>query len=426
MKKIILLIMCLALCSCSTTKTLINYKGTCLLKEYKVTEHKEVKRDYSNLFPAFKGFEASAEENNASPVLTYIFSNFLFGIPLAIDIITTPFLLVYDSIVVKEKSYRYNAHARIAGKIVNMDKTPISNQNIQFGNKDSISSNINGIFEKTIDTSFSDFKDKQQYYPDKFILNFNNGKSTQDIKMLFQNGKDISINNPHEICIKLDSEQENSLYLEKYDLTEKETIRSKNKDVIVLSSQTLSAQYYRDKIKKEKEDALLKAKQRLKETGIENINTEAIVLTNEELNNDWEYNLEKKIYDDVFNQAKTKLEKQTGYTYYDSEVKQIICEEEYTNYGKNEIRKVKSNWKAFVNEEIKKQKQKEQKRQDEIEKFKHDPDVHAVQSQITRCPQCYRLSLIVSIWMKTGDPYHQGILYACKKCGYIEQKFNGF
>ena len=423
MKKIILFVLFLFICGCSTTKTIINYKGTGLLKEYKVKEHKEIKRDYSNLFPMYK----SAKKEGA--VGAYILLNILLPcVPLAIDIVSTPFMLIGDFIQVKEKYYDYNVYAKIAGKVVNIDKTPISNKNIQLGNKDSISSNINGFFEKTIDTSFSNFKDKQQYYPDEFILNFNNGKSKQDIKMLFQNGKDISINNPHEVCIKLDTEQENSLYLEEYDLKEKETIRSNNKDVIVLSSQTLSAQYYRDKIKKEKDDALLKAKQRLKETSIENINIEAIVLTNEELNNNWEYNLEKKIYDDVFKQAEIKLKEQTGYNYGYSEIDKIICEEEYTNYGgqKQVVKKIRKNWKELVQEEILKQQQKDQKKQDEIEAFKHDPDLHTVKSQISRCPNCYRFTLIVSLLMRTGDPYHQWILFGCPECSYVEQKFIGF
>lgn len=466
MKKIILLLLCLFICGCSTTKTLINYKGDGLLKEYKVKEHKEVKKDFSNLFPILKYYVKAAKKDNESTgvgVGAYILSNLLFGIPLAIDIVSTPFLLVYDSIAVKDKHYDYNVYAKITGKIVNIDNTPISNQNIniQFGNEGDICSNINGLFERIIKDSYSNFKNKKQYYTDEFILNFNNGKSEQDIEKLFQNGKDLSINNPHKIYIKLDTEKEHSLYLEENDLKEKETIRSKNKDVIILSSQTFSAKYYRDKIEETKENikkklkqnninyitaeeimlnsngtlrdnwqnilnAFVAAEKRIQEVKIENVNRREIILTNKELNNDWKYNLEDRIQTVAGNQAKIKLEKQTGYTYYDSDVKQIICEEEYTDYGKNKIRKVKNNWEELVNEEIKKQKQKQQKKKAEIEAFKHDPDLHTVQSQINRCPKCYRFSLIVSLLMRTGDPYHQWILFGCTECGYVEQKFNGF
>ena len=457
MKKTILLFLCLFICSCSTTKTLINYNGNGLLKEYKVKEHKEVKKDYSNLFPIYKSVK-NDKYSNIENIFFYVFAGLgVIGIPmLAIDIITTPFLLVYDSIAVKEKNYSYNVHAKISGQIVNTNGTPISNQNIQFGNKAPIYSNINGNFEKIIDHTY-----KNQYYPDKFILNFNNGKSNKDVETILQNGSDILINNPHEISIQLDKEQENLLYLENNNLKKKEIIRNKNKDEIVLSSQTFSAKYYRDKIKKEKEDiskklkqnnisyitaeeimlnsngnlrdnrenilnAFLTSEKRLKETGIKDINVKGIVLIDGKLNYDWELNLEIKIHKHCLKQARVKLEKQTGYTYYDSEVEEIVCDKEYTHYDydKHTIKKVKSNWKELVNKEIKKQQQLKWEQQQKIKRWKQS--VHVVQQQLNRCPNCYRYSLTVSLLMKTGDPNHTWLMMLCPQCEYYNEELSGF
>ena len=125
-----------------------------------------------------------------------------------------------------------------------------------------------------------------------------------------------------------------------------------------------------------------------------------------------------------FEEAKIKLEKQTGYTYYDSEVENIICDVESDFTGKQ--KKVKSNWKELVNKEIKKQQQLKWEHQQKIKRWKNDPELHVVQQQLNRCPNCYRYSLRISLLMKTGDPNHTWLMMYCPQCEYYNEELSGF
>ena len=302
------------------------------------------------------------------------------------------------------KTYTNHIVAEIEGQIVDINDNSISNQPIYLKFNKKVStfySNNDGIFKYELNDNFVTNSKKLDTIKDlEILLQFDN-KSKREFKIDLKNGNDCVINTPHKISITLDKEQEYLLYLEENDLREKIINRNGN-DVIILSSQIVSAEYYRQKIAKEKEEALLEtkkklkennihikaeelilnsndtlrqdwksvleveiqkrnallyAKKRLKETGINNINIEEVLLTNGNLNENWEKNLEKQILIEAKKQAKQKLEKQTGYTYYNSDIEALICDTDSDFIGK----RLKSNWKQLVNKEIQKEEIREQK-----------------------------------------------------------------
>lgn len=398
MKKIILLILCLFVCSISiNAKTIFDYKNkdnTSPIKKYKITSTETT--SCGNLYghPLKCNFyiEGKVVDKNNKPIPNKTIILLYIIHPSPLDICT------------------YN----ITGTVLNGKIRDIESPRFKHGKEwyedfyekykhlfqeeYKLQTDNNGIFrtkvtiEHEIWTNSSKKMNSEQYrdFIEKsceFHFIFDKHKTDLDLvkEMLYkgvawtiqQRPAKIIYKYPFDTVIKISPYDKN----DNAQITEIE--KSKN-NVIVLNTDeiTLSPKYFIEKVNKEKEK--------------QNIIDEATRMLREE-----------KIYDDINN---------------------LIIEVDGN---------IKENWKEIIELKIKevnnerKQKEieeqnKEQQRQKEIEKFKHDPDLHTVQSQIGRCPKCYRFTLGISLLMRTGDPYHIWLMMFCPECSYYKDEFRGF
>lgn len=267
------------------------------------------------------------------------------------------------------KSYNYCINAKIGGQLVDIDDKPIINQKIYVKLSDTstlfntpiatIYSNENGMFQYEINEKY---KTCSKNIDLEILLQFNE-KSIEELKTNFQEGNDFSINNPYEISIQLDKEQENSLYIPISEIKTRTNTRN-NKDIIILNNQSFSAQYYRDEIKKN--IAINKAKEMLQEADI-NIGVsqgaiqDLILDEKNNLKNDWDNIINGLI-------SINKMFKNANCNFDISTIEILVLDE-----NKN----LRRNWKEIVNQEIIKEK-KEKDRLNRIAKRKkriiEDPD----------------------------------------------------
>ena len=368
MKKIILLILCLFLCSISIkAKTIANYKNkqeTSPITKYKI---KQVNGDNQYKFYKFSfSIKGKLVDRKGNP---------LANREIEIYSINKSF---YSSSEYSQERHgkKFIIHTNAEGFF---SKTFDIVPNQGKGNPKIQDAEIHFVFCNNYDYYYMEIDYRNKTYSESFM----DGWMTKSVpKSQFEestirykltNGQNIySMPNPIRIIYKYPFDKFIKIIpYDKNDNAQLEEIEDSKSNVIVLDTVDLSAEYFIEKKKKE------------------NIIEEATKMLRQE-----------KIYDDV---------------------NELIIEADGS---------IRDNWKEIINSKIKEvkeeRKRKEQKRQDEIEKFKHDPDLHTVKSQIGRCPNCYRFSLIISLIMRTGDPYHQWILFGCTECAYVEQKFIGF
>lgn len=358
MKNLICFVSVLLMCSaCSTTKVLVDYKGLDLIKEYKVIENKEVKRSFSNLFPMYDVCKNADIKNGQKPPNRYA-TLWFFTIP--IDIITMPFLLIYDLLVPNETSYSYNTFANIEGKIMDTNQNFIDNKKILLGFEDentglteTIYSNKNGVFKSEISN-----KNKQYHLHDKIILNFNNGTKISTFNNDLHIGKDVSINNPNEISFiyPFEKRKEIVFYLRDNNIDEKEIEKDSTTNIVTLRTQTFSSKYYKEKIEK-----IEQATKMLKEAGLKFTPETLILDRNKNIKDNWEKIIKALISAD-------KMFKKVGVNYHISTIELIILDE-----NKN----LKGNWKELVKEEINNEKfsqNKLTKTSNRVAKIIKDPD----------------------------------------------------
>jgi hypothetical protein len=246
-------------------------------------------------------------------IATLIGANLVFGIPLIVDIVSLPFLLLYDSVVPKETTYSYETYTKIKGRLVDKNKEPISNKKININLKDEAYSN-NAFSEDEIVYSdkngfFVSEMSRNEQYLNTIVLNFNDGKDSFTFNGNLQKGADVTVYNPHEVSYTYPFEKgkRTIFYLEG------DNICKKNKDIklnkiILLDKKTFSAKQYRDKI--EKEEKIEQAKEMFKNADIDvDISTVemAILDENGDLKENWENIVKEQIQNEIVSSIPDKV-----------------------------------------------------------------------------------------------------------------------
>ena len=371
MKKIILLILCLFVCSISiNAKSIAKYKNkeeTSPIKKYQIkaiTTAQPTKYFYKISF-SIKGKLVDKEGNPFAnkKIEIYSINNSFYSI-----FSYHPFYERYGKklIIHTDAKGLFSGTIDIGKEVESLNKRPtIQDAEIHF------------VFCNDYDTYYMgiDYMNKRNEYYEKSIIDRKFGQSCIKYKLI--NGHNLySIPNPVRIIYKYPFDK--AIKIIPYDKNDDAQLiknEESTSNIIVLDYVDLSAEYFR-----EKQDIIDEATRMLKE---------------------------ENIYDDV-----NKLIKEIDGSIRDN-WKEII---------EFKIKEIKDKRKQ---EELEKQ-LKKQKRQDEIEAFKHDSNLHTVKSQISRCPNCYRFTLGISLLMRTGDPYHIWLMMFCPECSYYKDEFRGF
>ena len=144
------------------------------------------------------------------------------------------------------KTWKHNVWLKIDGKLVDIDNKPVINQRIYIKDDntliDTIYSDDNGLFEFDLNDNIKDSTSEKYFV--NILLEFNT-ENQNELEKNLKIGKDISIINPYKISIQLDGEKEYFLQLNENNL--ESTSRDNNEDIIVLSTETFSAKYYRER-----------------------------------------------------------------------------------------------------------------------------------------------------------------------------------
>lgn len=372
MKKIIILVACLFFCSISINAgTIFQYKNkdnTSPIKKYKV-KHRFIGQPRSPVYTLSFSLDGKLVDKEGNPLANksieiYSLNSFLYSRSSFINNrYGNKFVIQTNSKGFFSKTFDIDAYINLQGKDPSIEQ-------IQAG------AEIHFVFYSDWDTYYNgiDYMNKHGRYYSENTLNNLFGENTIKYKLI--NGQNLySVPNPVRIIYKYPFDKFIKIIpYDKNDNAQLIKAEESKSNVIVLDTIDLSAEYFR-----KKQDIIDEAKKMLNQEDIYT-NVDNLILENNSIKDNWKEIIELKI----------------------KEVK--------------EERKQK---------EIEKQ-QKEQQKKKEIEAFKHDPNLHTVKSQIGRCPNCYRFTLGISLFMRTGDPYHHWLMMFCPECSYHRDEFSGF
>lgn len=307
MKKIICLVVCFSvLNACSTKKVIFKYENNnneSIIKEYKITENKNTKVSYSNLFPCFQNCL-----KNDTNLLIYFFSI----VPVAFDIVIAPFQIIFDTI--PKTSYTYTSYANIEGRIINSKGKPIENKNlfIQYDTlTNTVVSDENGIFKTEFDIKTEVAKEKQNSFNHTITLDLENNYDINELNNNFKEGQDVYVINPIKLTYTYPFDKIEKTIFSADDINIKQSNvkipTEKMKNNIILSEKIFSSQYYK-KIEEKKEKIKIKAQKILEKSGFYNADICSIILDyNNNLKQNWEQ--EVKNYIEEENKKKKRVKK---------------------------------------------------------------------------------------------------------------------